>query len=276
MTTEIAPPETDQPAPGQSYKDRIYENYYRTHILPRKGPVTLKQLDRAQKVFDLHFGRFLPPNKDAAVLDAGCGAGNLVHWLHARGYANARGVDSSIDQIEAGRALGLNNLEVGDLSDVLSSSPGRFDLVFMRDVLEHIEKPYILDVLETVLAALRPGGRLIMQMPNGASPVVGRVLYGDFTHESAYTVTSLSQVLTLAGYDDLEFFPYEPHVPPFHWRALASKAGWYHIVRRASWRLVRALYAFLIFAEIGPHRTIVTFNLISSARRPLAAGGKAS
>lgn len=254
-----------------NYKDRIYKDYYKTHILPRKGAVTIKQLDRAKKVFDLHFRRFLPRDREAEILDAGCGAGNLVYWMQKEGYSNARGIDSSVDQIAAGQALGIENLEVADLLDVLGNSRDHFQVIFMRDVLEHIEKEHVLPMLDMCLAALKPGGRLVMQMPNGASPVVGRVLYGDFTHESAYTVTSLSQLFLLSGYDDLRFYPFLPHFPQLKGRWFLSRQGWRVLARRAAFKAVRSLYWLMIYAEIGEHQTITTFNLIASGRRPLKA-----
>ncbi len=263
-------------AAPENFKDRIYRDYYKTHILPRKGAVTVKQLDKAKKVFDLHFGRFLPKDKNAEIMDAGCGAGNLVYWMQKAGYKNASGIDSSVDQIEAGKALGIENLEVADLLDVLQTGKSKYDLIFMRDVLEHIEKEHVLPMLDMCLAALKPGGRIVLQMPNGASPVVGRVLYGDFTHESAYTVTSLSQLFLLAGYDELRFYPFLPHFPKQDWKWFTSRQGWRIMMRRASWKIVRSLYWFMIFAEIGHHETITTFNLIASGRRPVEAGPKGS
>ena len=259
---------TEEPAAPENYKDRIYRDYYKTHILPRKGAVTIYRLKKAKKVFDLHFGRFLPGNLEAEILDVGCGAGNLVYWMQQAGYKNARGIDSSVDQIEAGKELEIENLEVADLLDVLKESRDHFDLIFMRDVLEHIEKEHILPMLDMCLIALKPGGRLVMQMPNGASPVVGRVLYGDFTHESAYTETSLSQLLLLSGYNDLQFYPFEPHFPKLNKTWFLKRQGWRTLLRLASWKFVQFLYWFVIFAEIGNHNTIVTFNLIASGQRP--------
>lgn len=250
------------------YKTRIYENYYRTHILPRKGPVTLKHLKKALKVFDLHFGKFLPADRSAVLLDAGCGSGNLVYWMQERGFANAGGVDGSPDQIGAGQGLGVKNLIRADLIAHLRSNPNTFDLIFMRDVLEHIDKPFILETLDVTLQALKPGGRLVVQSPNGASPVVGRVLYGDFTHEIAFTETSLSQLFLLAGYTDLKFRPFLPYIPAISWRSIFSDVGRKALSRRFAWAAVRRLYAFLIYAETGNHNTITTFNLIGSGARP--------
>jgi len=50
---------------------------------------------------------------------------------------------------------------VGDICE--SSFEAEFDAVVMADVLEHIPRPHV--ALERVLAALRPGGRLIMSAP---------------------------------------------------------------------------------------------------------------
>jgi 2-polyprenyl-3-methyl-5-hydroxy-6-metoxy-1,4-benzoquinol methylase len=255
-------------AAANDYKTRIYRDYYKTHILPRKGAVTLKQLKKALKVFDLHFKEFLPADKNARLLDAGCGSGNLVYWMQQRGYANAGGVDGSPDQIEAGVSLGINNLINTDLITHLSQNPDTFDVIFMRDVLEHIDKPFILDTLDVSLRALKPGGRLVVQSPNGSSPVVGRVLYGDFTHETAFTETSLSQLFRLAGYDDLVFRPFLPYIPQVTWSSPFSDTGRKALGRRLAWGLARRLYAFLIFAETGKHSTITTFNLIAAAARP--------
>ena len=72
-----------------NFKDEFYGSYYRTHVLPRKGEVSKKQLDKKRKVFELHFREFLPADTGAAIVDAGCGSGGVVYWLHGAGYPNA-------------------------------------------------------------------------------------------------------------------------------------------------------------------------------------------
>ena len=256
------------------YKARIYESYYETHILPRKGPVTHKQLKGALKVFDLHFASFLPDNPQAEAVDLGCGSGKLVYWLHERGLTRARGVDGSAGQIAAGQALGIDNLYVADLSEYLADVATTFDVIFMRDVLEHLQKREVLPTLDLCQRALKPGGRLVVQVPNGASPMVGRVLYGDFTHEVAYTETSLSQLFLLAGFDDCQFRPFLPYITPLRWRSVLSPTGRKAIRRWLAWKSAEKLYEFLIYAEVGKGSTITTFNLIAAATKPSIDGPK--
>lgn len=251
----------------EAYKARIYEQYYKKHIVPRKGNVTLAELERKIKVFKLHFGFALPKDKTSPIIDAGCGNGSLIYWLQKSGYTNACGVDGSIDQIEAGQSLGIHNLQVGNLVEYLAASPGHFEVIFLRDVLEHFSKEDVLPLLDICRAALKPGGRIVIQVPNGASPCVGRVLYGDFTHEVAFTESSLSQLLLITGFDNLQVRPYLPYFPPLKISMLKTKKGRGVIVRRLAWTFVRRLYALMLFAEIGRHNTVLTFNLIATAKR---------
>ena len=67
------------------FKEELYEQYYKTHVLPRRGPLSIKKLNKKLKVFDQHFGELLPETLDAKIIDAGCGSGSLVYWLQKKG-----------------------------------------------------------------------------------------------------------------------------------------------------------------------------------------------
>lgn len=250
------------------FKEELYQQYYKTHILPRKGSITLEKFNRKLKTFDLHFGDFLPKDFNVHILDAGCGNGNLVYWLQKRGYVHSYGVDGSAEQITEGKLLGVSNLETGDLVSHLENHSETFHVIFLRDVLEHFEKEKVLYILKTCHLALKPEGRLIIQVPNGASPFVGRVLFGDFTHETAYTESSLSQIFRVLEYESFSVKPFLPHIKKLTWRSLFSRSGRSAILRKLAWFVVSRLYAVMVFAEIGSHRTITTFNLIATAIRP--------
>ncbi|MGD9850237.1 MAG: class I SAM-dependent methyltransferase [Nitrospirales bacterium] len=250
------------------FKEELYAQYFKSHILPRKGPLSIEQLNKKLKVFDLHFGSFLPKNCNAKIIDAGCGNGSLVYWLHKKGYVHACGVDGSADQIAEGKGLGINNLESIDLVGHLSEQVETFDVIFLRDVVEHFRKEEVLPLLKLCHSALKPGGKLVIQVPNGASPFVGRVLFGDFTHETAYTESSLSQLFYVAGYEDFCASPFLPHVPKITWRSMFSRPGRSAIARKLAWDVVSRLYDFMLFSEIGRHTTVTTFNLIATASRP--------
>ena len=84
-----------------NYKDRFYTEYVSTHTLPRKGEVTLATLKDRAVVWGKTFGRFLPENKDARIIDLGCGYGSIVWWLQQAGFGDVEGIDGRASQLPA-------------------------------------------------------------------------------------------------------------------------------------------------------------------------------
>jgi SAM-dependent methyltransferase len=243
------------------YKERLYATYLADHLTPRKGGASLEALRAREARWDKTLRRFLPQDRGAMVADLGCGYGSVVWWLQQRGYTNAGGVDVSQDQIEQGAQLGVRNLQQGDVLDFLRTATGRYDLLIARDLFEHLSKEDTLEGLALCREALRPGGALLLQVPNGESPFAGRIIYGDFTHETAFTQASLSQVLRAAGFDGVTCYPVRPVV--------YGVKSW---LRSVAWRVVEAALIAAVVAEVGPVRPIVTQNLLAVARQ--AARGR--
>ena len=99
----------------------------------------------------------LDPKPGEHILDLGCGDGPLTLKLMAAG-AEVLGIDSSVDQIKAARAKGVN-AEVGDGMNL--SFNAIFDAVFSNAALHWMKKPQA--VIEGVWAALKPGGRFVAE-----------------------------------------------------------------------------------------------------------------
>src|SRR4051794_30806422 len=106
------------------FKARFYDQYQSAHVAPRKGEATLAQFRARVPIFDRHWGRLLPSDRQAPMLDVGCGSGGMVWWLQQRGYANAAGIDISPEQVAVARALGVAGVEQADLRDHLRRHPG--------------------------------------------------------------------------------------------------------------------------------------------------------
>lgn len=239
------------------YRGRIYQYYVSGG--QARAPETLDELRPRAPFLEQLIQRHFPAERDAAVLDLGCGFGALLHYASRAGYRNLRGVDGSPEQVAAAARLGIQGVEEGDLLGVLERVPaGSQDLVVAFDVLEHFGKDEVVGFVDAVARALKPGGRWIVHTPNGESPFVGRVRYGDLTHELAFTRESLSQLLLASGFRSVEC---HETVPVAH----GLKSG----LRLVLWKLIRAALRLYLAAETGDsgRRAIFTQNLLAVAVR---------
>jgi 2-polyprenyl-3-methyl-5-hydroxy-6-metoxy-1,4-benzoquinol methylase len=106
------------------------------------------------------------------VLDAGCGAGELS-LIAAKRASRVVAFDGSREMIQIAweRAIKLKtgkvSFEVADIADIGKFGQGSFDLVMSSSVLEYQRD---LDgALIKHAAMLKPNGRLLVSVPNGAS-----------------------------------------------------------------------------------------------------------
>lgn len=183
----------------------------------------------------------LPANRNIRILDLGCGHGALIRALHETGYADARGVDRSAEQVEAARRLGIDGIQQGELLETLRVLEDQsLEVVIAFDVLEHFSKDELITIVEEIHRVLSEGGRLIIHAPNGESPFGGRILYWDFTHELAFTRESIAQLLMVCGF--LRVRCYEDR-PVIH--------GLKSAIRRALWSGIRLCWRFYLAVETG-------------------------
>jgi SAM-dependent methyltransferase len=199
--------------------------------------------------------RCFPDDRDVEILDVGCGHGALIHFARELGYKNLYGIDKSPEQVAAARRLGIEGVQIGDLRQTLANRAGSsLDAIVAYDVIEHFTREELLPIVDDVRRVLKPGGRWIIHVPNGESPFAGRVLYGDLTHELAFTRTSLTQLLLSSGFDNVECFEDAPVVH-------GAKSA----VRWATWKAIRSLLRLYIAAETGDTRdeSIFSQNLLA-------------
>ena len=98
------------------------------------------------------------------VLDVGCGSGAFLEQIreHHPG-CSAEGIELSPKAAALAVARGLQ-VTVRSLDDLIADEPGGFDVVTSFQVLEHVPDPA--GFLGGLVAALRPGGTLIIGVPN--------------------------------------------------------------------------------------------------------------
>jgi len=106
------------------------------------------------------------------VLDIGCNAGMFAGLLAERGH-RVVGVELNPGLIEICRRrfAGRPELEFRVIGhDRLDLPDSSFDSVVILEVLEHVREPWSL--LREISRVLRPGGALVISVPNAASPRV--------------------------------------------------------------------------------------------------------
>ncbi len=110
----------------------------------------------------------VPAEAPRAVLDLGCGPGNLTALLADRWPgATVTGVDSSPEMIEAARAVPGVTWEVGDLREWARPDPlalrAPVDVIVSNATLQWV--PDHLELLPGLLGRVAPGGWLAFQVP---------------------------------------------------------------------------------------------------------------
>jgi SAM-dependent methyltransferase len=202
--------------------------------------------------------------RDALILDVGCGAGLLVNALQQAGFTNVAGVDptESLVRVAAARGLPCRVVTEDFVEKASIDLASRHDVIFLLDVLEHIPVNRQLGFLRGLRRLLKPGGRLILSVPNASSTVAARWRYIDWTHTSAFTEHSLRYVLLGAGFGEPRFLPHEfgrrPRLP-----FLVRPAVLYWWMHRG-FRLLRRLE---MVAELGPQGWTIplSVNLLATA-----------
>jgi SAM-dependent methyltransferase len=110
-------------------------------------------------------GSYLRPNTSCRrILELGCGYGDKLLLFRRLGFTVV-GQEASRRRAETCRALGLTVVE-RDVTDPESelASEAPFDLAFSTHVLEHIPDP--LTHIRAVAARVRPGGHVLIEVPN--------------------------------------------------------------------------------------------------------------
>jgi len=238
------------------YRERIYAGYVSARDRPL-APESIDGLAPRLPYFRRLIGRHLPADRNTAILELGCGHGALLYALRQVGYRNARGVDGSPEQVAAARALGIDGVSEGDVIATLRATPdASLDVVIAFDLIEHFTKPELIPLIDEVHRVIKPGGRWIIHAPNAEGPFGARIRYGDFTHELAFTRTSLGQVLRASGFAEVACFEDRP-VPH----------GGKSLIRAVLWAVIRAGLLLYIAVETGAFdwNAVFSQNLLALA-----------
>jgi 2-polyprenyl-3-methyl-5-hydroxy-6-metoxy-1,4-benzoquinol methylase len=158
----------------------------------------------------------------SSVLEVGCHSGSFSRHLMALGH-KVLGIEQDGCAAKTAQTFGVQVL-CGDVTDgqVTDKVDGKFDVILMMDVLEHLTKPDV--ALSGIRRLLKQSGQLLITGPNVAywrirlGLLFGKWEYADAgimdkTHVRFYTAQTWRQLIETAGYQIVEFSPAEGMIP---------------------------------------------------------------
>jgi len=247
----------DKRSSETGYRAQIYQSYGYGGA-GQSETMNPAEVDDWGKAYTYYLRGWLPANRDAIIVDVGCGTGRLLTLFKKLGYRRISGVDISPRQVAISRQV-IEEVYERDILEYLEESQNTFDLIVGLDVIEHFQKREVLRFLELSLKSLKPSGRIILQTPNAESPWAGTYRYGDFTHEIGLTSGALDGLLRLSGFVGISVREAGPI--PLGYSPISS-------LRYALWQIIRTGLKVWNLAETGGVGSkIFTRNFLISAQR---------
>lgn len=235
----------------------ITTEYFRTTAARSYAP-TPEHYQAAADGWYRRLRPWMPVNRSAVCLELGCGCGEVVYLLERLGFNRTTGVDVCAEELDHARRFVKGDLVKGDVREYVAAiGQQSVDWVFALNLLEHLAKNDVIPFLRNIRRALKPGGGLILMVPNAISPFGSLTRHWDFTHEWAFTPNNFRQIAPLTGFDqNIEFRECGP-VP----------YGFVSGARYALWQLIRAATATRLLIELGTTKDrIYTMDMLVRLR----------
>lgn len=214
---------------------------------------------KTRRYFDVEFELCgLDDLSGASILEIGFGNGEFAVWSSGRG-AGYRGTEQIAALVRTGRERGFDVHEASSPLDSLAPA-GSVDVVVAFDVFEHLRREELREMWMSIRALLAPGGSLVGRVPSGDSPFARAIQYGDLTHETVLSTSSIEQLAGEAGFEVAQI-----RAPAFPMLGIGLRA----LIRRLAVVLVRSVvYPITTHALMGGGKLVLTPDLIFVLRRP--------
>jgi SAM-dependent methyltransferase len=188
------------PRPPEHTLGRFYPPLY--YPISGHDPAYYRRMIRPSQLDKLDIVRRF--KSSGTLLDVGCGAGYFVREAEDRGFS-AQGIEFSREAVDFGRRQVGARITEGDFLETHLPDDS-FDIVTLWHVLEHIPRP--IETLKKIRTLLKPGGILIIAVPNLDS-IQARVFRGHWYHLEVprhlyhFTPAALRKLLESQGFDVL-------------------------------------------------------------------------
>lgn len=190
---------------ANQWRDRIYDNYVTNAMGDAHSGKNEMQLQ--YRYFKKNYLKYLPSDRQAKILELGSGMGQFYYFLLKSGYRNYEGVDLSEENIAYIKQHVSSKARIykADMFTFLQEcNEEQYDVVVFNDVIEHLTKEEIFNVMDGVKRVLKKGGVFLIKTLNMANPftnTAGRYIVID--HEIGFTEVSMKELLRACGYRDI-------------------------------------------------------------------------
>jgi SAM-dependent methyltransferase len=197
---------------------------------------------------------YLPLFEGASdVLDVGCGRGEFLDLLRARGIT-ARGVDLNDEMAAVSRDRGLDATAGDALRYILALPDGSLGGLFAAQVVEHLEPDYLMRLLDAAYHKLRPGSKIVLETINPACWYAFFSSYiRDITHVRPLHPDTLQYLVGASGFQKVTVrysapYPEESKLQPVPTKAEDGTAS---VINENVSKLNSLLFTYLDYAAIG-------------------------
>ena len=221
-------------------ENNLYHFFYRKEYRNNKFKNTLKA-----RYFYLK--KFLPLIRNK-VVDLGCGNHSTLELFSNVGFKNIIGVDqlTNIKNTKNEKITFVNSEIINYLTNCKDET---FDMISIFDVVEHISLNSIEILFKNIYRVLKPNGSVVIQSPNGSSPLFGSIFYGDPTHIFCFNEYSLGNLLISSGFkkEKIDYVECSP-----------VNLSFFSFIRFILWFFLRFLYKFFYIVETGSSPKILS------------------
>ena len=151
--------------------------------------------------FTLNYQRYLPHDKASRILDFGCGHGSAIAYLKEAGYTNVVGADTNPVSAAWAKANVSNDIwHIDDPESFLRAHTDQFDFILVKDVIFYFPREKLIPWTRLLRSALKSGGKMMVEITNGASFAGPLVRYKDYRIQHILTEHSLAEILIDSGF----------------------------------------------------------------------------
>lgn len=131
-------------------------------------------------------------SSEASLLEIGFGNCYFLDWARKRGNTI---IGIEIIQALVDEAINKGHTAMhGTLEEHGSKLDKNFDAIVALDVFEHMDLTQLQTSLTIASSCLKPGGSIIIRVPNGGSPFGLMLQNGDSTHMTTFTESKMRQI----------------------------------------------------------------------------------